>query len=92
MDWHWIVGISITLGLATVGGIWALVQLVAKLVGEATAVKIRLDLVVPIAQEMPAVKQGLAVHEHRITDHDDDIGKLQEMASELASVRMSRKH
>ena len=91
MDWHWIIPIAITLGLATVGGIWALVQLVAKLVSEATAMKVRLDLVVPVAQEVPLVKQTLAVHEHRLNEQDEEIDGLREKAHTLSQLG-PRKH
>jgi hypothetical protein len=94
--WKWVIGVSIAVGIPIGAGVWGavkgLISLVAQLTAEATEIKVQLRLVVPIAQEMPAVKQGLAVHEHRITDHDDDIEKLQGMAAELATLRVSRKH
>ena len=85
MDWKWVIPIAITLGFACVGGVFALVKLVATLVSEATALKVRLDLVIPIAHEMPIVKQSIAVHERRLDDQDDEVDQLRAQHHTLAN-------
>ena len=92
MDWRIVIPVAITLGLALVGGIWSLVQLVAKLVSEATEVKVRLDLFMPVAADMPQVKQSVAIHEHRIGEAEDEIDSLRGMAGELAALKASKRH
>jgi hypothetical protein len=86
MDWKWIVGIAIALGLPIAAGVWGaikgLIALVAQLTAEATEIKVQLRLVVPIAQEMPAVKQVQAVHEHRISEAEDEIDKIRTKVSQ----------
>lgn len=80
MDWKWIIGLSVTLGLAVGAGVWGaikgLIALVAQLVSEATTIKVQLSQVIPVAQELPSVKQEQAVHKQRLDDHDDEIDKL----------------
>lgn len=80
MDWKWIIGLAVTLGLAIGAGVWGavkgLIALVAELTAEATEIKVQLRLVVPIAQEVPAIKQTQAVHEHRLTSVEEETDKL----------------
>lgn len=46
MIWQWVIGIAVAIGIALAGGLWGafktLAQLVAKLVGEATEIKVDL--------------------------------------------------
>lgn len=80
MNWQWIIPIAITFGMGLIGGIWALVHLVARLVAEATAMKVRLEIVVPVAQDVPVIKQQVAVHEHILGEHHAAIVELRSAA------------
>lgn len=90
VNWQWAIPVAITLGMGLIGGIWALVHLVAKLVSEATAMKVRLDLVVPVAQKVPTIEQNLGIVTSRVDEHEDEINglrdKMHDASNELARV------
>lgn len=84
--WQWVIGTAITLGLASAGGIWALVKVVANVATEAATIKTQLALVIPVAQEMPAAKQSIAVLTVRVDDHEGEINGLRDKTHDLSNT------
>lgn len=85
MDWKWIVGTAVTLGVIMAGGVWSLVQVAVALTRQATEIKTKLEMILPTAQELPRVKQDIAVMQDNIVDLDDEVDKLRAGQSSLAT-------
>jgi len=90
MDWHWVIPIAITVGIAVAGGIWALVGVVAKISARAATIEAHIAVVLPVAQQLPTVQKDVAVLASRVADHDSDIEKLQDGAAEFARLSGAR--
>jgi len=78
MDWHWIIPIAITVGIAVAGGIWALVGVVASISARAATIEAHIAVVLPVAQQMPVVQKDVAVLTSRVDEHEDDIDELRQ--------------
>lgn len=69
MNWEWVIAVSITLGIATAGGIWALVKVVAVLSARAATIEAQLSMVLPTVSKVPTIEQHVAVLNTRVDAH-----------------------
>ena len=84
--WQWIIGVSITLGIASAGGIWALVKVVANVASEAATIKTQLTLVIPVAQKVPTIEQHVAILGVRVDEHEGEINGLRTDTRDLSNT------